>query len=164
MIKMYFTACQGRQYGYREDIILPENNGEHKGKREPASFLLGISGEKVAVANVRPILFGNKENDFACICDGIFYLLAEAQSTLSPNIAYRLLEYITAGLRATVDSEQLLYGRKRVYFPVPKLYVLQVGLEKAAGSLPEEVRYDICLSGLRHMTVTSGAMRWWPTE
>ena len=38
-------------------------------QRELVSFLLGIDAEKVAVANVRPVLFGNKENDFACMCD-----------------------------------------------------------------------------------------------
>jgi len=95
-------------------------------QRELASFLLGIDAEKVMVANVRPVLFGNKENDFACMCDGVFYVLTEAQASVSPNIPYRLLECAVAGLRSTVDSEQLLYGRARVYFPIPKLYVLQV--------------------------------------
>lgn len=94
---------------------------------------------------MRPVLFGNKENDFSCICDGLFYVLTEAQASVSPNIIYRLLEYATAGLRATVDSEQLLYGRARVYFPIPKLYVLQVGLETKAACLPGKVRYDLRL-------------------
>lgn len=116
-------------------------------QRELVSFLLGADAGKVTVASVRPVLFGNKENDFSCICDGVFYVLAEAQSSVSPNIPYRLLEYAVAGLRATVDSEQLLYGKTRVYFPVPKLYVLQVGLEAGAGSLPEKVQYDVRLSG-----------------
>ena len=115
-------------------------------QRRLVSFLLGIDSEKVAVACVRPVLFGNKENDFSCICDGLFYVLTEAQASVSPNIIYRLLEYATAGLRATVDSEQLLYGRARVYFPIPKLYVLQVGLETKAERLPEKVQYDLYLS------------------
>ena len=115
-------------------------------QRELSSFLLGISGRKVSTANVRPVLFGNKENDFACLCDDVFYVLAEEQSSVSPNIPYRLLEYVTAGLRSMVNSEQLLYGRQRVYFPIPKLYLLQVGLETSASCLREEVRYDLCLS------------------
>ena len=82
-------------------------------QRELVSFLLGIDAEKVAVANVRPALFGNKENDFACMCDEIIYILTEAQASTSPNIPYRLLEYAVAGLRSTVDSERLLYGRAR---------------------------------------------------
>ncbi len=88
----------------------------------------------------------NKENDLAFVCDSIFYFMAESQATVCPNISYRLLEYITAGLRSTVDSEPLLYGRKRVYFPVPKLYLLQTGLERNAGCLPGEVQYDVRLS------------------
>lgn len=115
-------------------------------QRALAAFLLGISSDKISTANVRPVLFGNKENDFACICDDVVYILTEEQSSVSPNIPYRLLEYVTAGLRSMVDSEQLLYGRKRVYFPVPKLYVLQVGLETKAEHLPEHVQYDIRLS------------------
>lgn len=43
-------------------------------QRRLVSFLLGIESEKVAVACVRPVLFGNKENDFSCICDGLFYI------------------------------------------------------------------------------------------
>ena len=95
-------------------------------QRGLAAALLGIDVENVTSADVKPVLFGNKENDFACVCDSVFYVLAEAQSSVSPNIPYRLLEYATAGLRGMVDSERLLYGRKRVYFPVPKFYVLQV--------------------------------------
>ena len=115
-------------------------------QRRLASFLLGIDVEKVSTANVRPVLFGNKENDFACVCDEVFYMLTEEQSTISANMSYRLLEYVTAGLRTMVDSEQLLYGRKRVYFPIPKLYVQQVGLETRDDRLPEKVQYDIHLS------------------
>ena len=114
-------------------------------QRELASFLLGISSEKITTSNVRPVLFGNKENDFACMCDEVVYILTEEQSSVSPNIPYRLLEYATAGLRTMVDSEQLLYSRKRVYFPIPKLYELQVGLETKAESLPETVQYEIRL-------------------
>lgn len=115
-------------------------------QRALAAFLLGISIDKISTANVRPVLFGNKENDFACMCDDVVYILTEEQSSISPNIPYRLLEYVTTGLRSMVKSEQLLYGRKRVYFPIPKLYVLQVGLETKDAFLPERVQYDIRLS------------------
>lgn len=115
-------------------------------QRELASFLLGINIEKVSTANVRPVLFGNKENDFSCMCDDIFYILTEGQASVSPNISYRLLEYVVAGLRGMVDSEQLLYSWTRVQFPIPKLYVLQVGLEGKKERLPEKVQYDIHLS------------------
>lgn len=72
--------------------------------------------------------------------------MTEAQASTSPNIPYRLLEYAVAGLRSTVDSERLLYGRARVYFPIPKLYVLQTGLETKTDNLPEKIQYDMRLS------------------
>lgn len=45
-----------------------------------------------------------------------------------------------------VDSMELLYGSSRVYIPIPKLYVLQVGLEARESRLPEHVMYDMHLS------------------
>lgn len=129
-----------------KDTFLKKLYEKEERQRELASFLLGIDVEKVSMANVRPVLFGNKENDFACICDDVFYVLAEGQSSVSPNIPYRLLEYAIAGLRSMVDSEPLLYSRTRVRFPIPKLYVLQVGLETKKEHLPKKVQYDMCLS------------------
>ena len=101
---------------------------------------------------VRPVLFGNRENDLSFVTDAIFYVMTENQATVCPNVPYRLLEYITSGLRSTVDSEKLLYSRKRVCFPIPKLYMLQTGLESTAERLPEKVQYDIHLSD-SYMTV-----------
>ena len=107
--------------------------------------MLGVDGDKIIISNVRPVLFGNKENDLAFECNDVFYLMTENQASVSPNVPYRLLEYITAGLRSTVDSERLLYGSKRVYFPVPKLYMLQTGLEMTEEKLPKQVQYDASL-------------------
>jgi len=121
-------------------------------QRKLASFLLGMEGKEITVANVRPVLFGNRENDLSFVTDAIFYVMTENQATVCPNVPYRLLEYITSGLRSTVDSEKLLYSRKRVYFPIPKLYMVQTGLESTAEKLPEKVQYDIRLSD-SYMTV-----------
>ena len=121
-------------------------------QKKLASFLLGMEGKEITVANVRPVLFGNRENDLSFVTDAIFYVMTENQATVCPNVPYRLLEYITSGLRSTVDSEKLLYSRKRVYFPIPKLYMVQTGLESTAEKLPEKVQYDIRLSD-SYMTV-----------
>ncbi len=115
-------------------------------QKKLAAFLLGIEGKEITVSNVRPVLFGNRENDLAFVTNAVFYVMTENQATVCPNVPYRLLEYITSGLRSTVDSEKLLYSRKRVCFPVPKLYMLQTGLESRAEKLPEKVQYDIRLS------------------
>ena len=93
-------------------------------QKKLASFLLGMEGKEITVANVRPVLFGNRENDLSFVTDAIFYVMTENQATVCPNVPYRLLEYITSGLRSTVDSEKL----------------------------PEKVQYDIRLSD-SYMTV-----------
>ncbi len=110
-----------------------------------AKFLLGIQDGEVSIANVKPVLFGNRENDLSFLCNHVFYCMMEEESTLCPNMPYRLLEYITAGLRSTVDSEKLLYSSKKVYFPVPKLYMVQVGVEERKKEITEAV-YDLRLS------------------
>ena len=115
-------------------------------QKKLAAFLLGIEGKEITVSNVRPVLFGNRENDLAFVTNAVFYVMTENQATVCPNVPYRLLEYITSGLRSTVDSEKLLYSRKRVCFPVPKLYMLQTGLESRAEKLSEKVQYDTRLS------------------
>ncbi len=95
-----------------------------KSASETCSFLLGMEGKEITVANVRPVLFGKRENDLSFVTDAIFYVMTENQATVCPNVPYRLLEYITSGLRSTVDSEKL----------------------------PEKVQYDIRLSD-SYMTV-----------
>lgn len=129
-----------------KDTFFKEVYAAEKRQRELASFLLGLDVKQVSTANIRPVLFGNKENDLAFTCDDIVYVMTECQAKVSPNITYRLTEYIIAGLRAMVDSAELLYGSSRVYFPMPKLYVLQVGLERQESRLPERVVYDMRLS------------------
>lgn len=110
-----------------------------------AGFLLGIQTGEVCIKNVRPVVFGSKENDLSFLCDDIIYIMMEEESSICPNMPYRLLEYITAGLRSTVDSEKILYSSKRVYFPVPKLYMVQAGIEERQQGITE-VRYDMRLS------------------
>lgn len=129
-----------------KDIFLKEVYAAEKRQRELASFLLGLDVKQVSTANIRPVLFGNKENDLDFTCDDIVYVMTECQAKVFPNITYRLSEYIITGLRAMADSEGLLYGSSRVYFPIPKLYVLQVGLETRESRLPDRVMYDMRLS------------------
>lgn len=110
-----------------------------------AQFLLGIPDGEVCIKNVRPVVFGSRENDLSFLYDDIIYLMMEEEASICPNMPYRLLEYITAGLRSTVDSEKILYSSRRVYFPVPKLYMVQAGVEEKRQGITT-VRYDMRLS------------------
>ena len=108
-------------------------------------ILLGVEVNEVKLSNVEPIIFGNKENDLAFLCNDSLYIMMEEQSYDCANIAYRILEYIVAALRSTVESEKLLYGEKLVRFPIPKLYVVNVGLVRNESKL-RKTQYDVCLS------------------
>ena len=115
-------------------------------RKNLAAFLLGVDVEHADIKNVKPVIFGNKENDLAFLCDDTFYCMMEEQSSICVNMPYRILEYITTALRYTVDMESTLYGHNRVYFPIPKLYVTFVGLEEKQEKLSEVVQYDMRLS------------------
>ena len=112
--------------------------------RSLVGFLMGEDIGDIEIRNVEPVIFGNKENDLAFICNESIYIMMEEQSYHCANIAYRILEYITAALRSTVDSEQMLYGSTLVKFPVPKLYVTDVGIVRDSSKL-SEVEHDIYL-------------------
>ena len=60
-------------------------------QKKLAAFLLGIEGKEIVVSNVRPVLFGNRENDLAFVTNAVFYVMAENQATVCPNVPYRLL-------------------------------------------------------------------------
>ena len=111
-----------------------------------AAFLLGREISDITVATLKPVLYGNKENDLAFSCDGSLYVMMEEQSTPCLNISFRMVEYMMTVLRESVDTEKLLYGRKRVMLPIPKLYVLNVGIVRTKKDLPGSIMYDMRLS------------------
>ena len=115
-------------------------------RKSLAAFLLGVDVEHATIRNVKPVIFGNKENDLAFLCDDTIYCMMEEQSSICVNMPYRILEYITAALRSTIETEQALYGKTRVLFPVPKLYVTFVGLEEKAAKIPDAIQYEMKLS------------------
>jgi len=81
----------------------------------------------IKLAMVKPVLLGNKKNDFSCIADDIFYYMKEAQSTPNPNMPFRFLQYISTGLLNFVETNDL-YGKNLVKLKVPKLYTAFTGL------------------------------------
>ena len=114
--------------------------------RELAGFLLGREAEVVEIRNIRPVLYGNKENDLAFSYDDFIYIMMEEQSSVCYNLPFRMAEYIIVMLRESVDTERLLYGKKRVELPFPKLYGVNVGLVNREDNLPETVTYEMRLS------------------
>lgn len=111
-----------------------------------AEFLLGCEADSVKIKNIRPVLFGNKENDLAFACDDVVYVMMEEQSKVCLNLPFRITEYIVVALRDSVDTGKLLYGTKRVMFPFPKLYGVNVGIVRVSRELPKSVIYEMRLS------------------
>lgn len=129
-----------------KDAFFKKVYESEKRQKNLVAYLLGVGADNIRLANIRPIILGEKENDLALLCDNIIYIMIECQSTLSPNMAYRLLEYIAAGLRELKDMSKVLYSSTQIMFPIPKLYTLQVGLVHKEEDLSKGVTYDLRLS------------------
>lgn len=111
-----------------------------------AQFLLKLDVKDIDITTVKPIIYGNKENDLSFMCNHIIYIMVEAQSSSCTNIPFRVLEYSSTGLRELTTSEKMLYGSKRVYIPIPKFFAMRVGLENNPDNLPDIILTDYNLS------------------
>lgn len=101
-----------------------------KRKKQLVSFLDKIDIKELEIAPVTPILFGSKENDLSFLCNHVYYYMVEQQSSENPNMPYRILEYITAGLRSFIEPTDMIYRNQRVLFAMPKLYTIFTGCKK----------------------------------
>ena len=111
-----------------------------------AQFLLKLDIKGIDITTVKPVIYGNKENDLSFMCNHIIYIMVEAQSSPCTNIPFRVLGYSSTGLRELITSEKLLYGSKRVYIPIPKFFAMRVGLENNPDNIPDEILTDYNLS------------------
>lgn len=67
-------------------------------------------------------------------------IFVEAQSTWSDNIVIRSLLYMSQTIQEYImQSDQYIYGTKRVSFPKPELYVLYTGARKTR---PNKLRFS----------------------
>jgi len=71
-------------------------------------------------------------NDVAYDVDGQLIAMFEHQASPNPNMCLRFLPYITDTLFTRFVNKKDLYGKKRIYIPTPKFYVLYNGPEKIA--------------------------------
>ena len=92
-----------------------------------SSFDMDTPVEIVTLDNT---FFGDRENDLSFIIDNRWIVLAEQQSTLSPNIPLRMLVYVARQYENLVFSRDI-YSRKLVKIPTPELYVFYNGPQDA---------------------------------
>ena len=81
-------------------------------------------------------------NDLGLLVRNTILFLMEAQSTWSINILIREFLYLALSYKESIEKNQIdLYGSKKIFIPIPKLYVLYTGnkkLEREEISLNEE--------------------------
>ena len=92
-----------------------------------SSFDMDTPVEIVTLDNT---FFGDRENDLSFIIDNRWIVLAEQQSTLSPNIPLRMLVYVARQYENLVFSRDI-YSRKLVKIPTPELYGFYNGPQDA---------------------------------
>jgi predicted transposase/invertase (TIGR01784 family) len=86
------------------------------------------SDAAVSINTLENVLYMDFNNDISFEIGGKLVVLIEHQSTINPNMALRLLIYITRVLEKRVKS-RTLYSKKPVSIPYPEFYVLYNGTE-----------------------------------
>ena len=69
----------------------------------------------------------NRYNDMGVAIANQLIVLHEQQSTINPNMPYRLLEYLLYTYGKWFMDKKMLYGEELVKIPMPKFYVLYNG-------------------------------------
>jgi predicted transposase/invertase (TIGR01784 family) len=82
----------------------------------------------VEINTLENVLYMDFNNDISFEIGGKLVVLIEHQSTINPNMALRLLLYITRILEKKVKSNRL-YTTKKIKIPNPEFYVLYNGVD-----------------------------------
>jgi len=82
----------------------------------------------VSINTLENVLYMDLYNDISFEIGGKLVVLIEHQSTINPNMALRLLIYVSKVLEKRVKG-RTLYSRKQVSIPWPEFYVLYNGAE-----------------------------------
>ena len=87
-------------------------------------------GTPVQIVTLDNVIFKGIKNDLAFVIDDKFIILAEQQSTLSPNFPLRMLCYLAEEYKKLVYSKKI-YSKRLIEIPTPELYVFYNGQEDA---------------------------------
>jgi len=80
----------------------------------------------VSINTLKNVLYMDFYNDISFEIGGKLIVLLEYQSTINPNMALRLLFYISDIFKSIINSKTL-YSKKPVIIPWPEFYVLYNG-------------------------------------
>ena len=101
-----------------------------------------ITENDIDIVTCETVLMNGLYNDLGLLVRNTILFLMEAQSTWSINILIRDFLYLALSYKEYIEKNEIdLYGSKKMFIPIPKLYVLYTGdkkLEKEEISLNEE--------------------------
>jgi len=92
----------------------------------------------VSINTLENVLFMDINNDISFEIGGKLIVLLEHQSTINPNMAFRLLLYVTRVFEKLIEGKTL-YSKKPISIPWPEFYVLYNGKEE----FPDEQVYRL---------------------
>jgi predicted transposase/invertase (TIGR01784 family) len=99
--------------------------------RELYCALQGVSlpaDMPVIINTLSDVLFMDKINDISFEIGGKLVVLIEHQSTINPNMALRLLLYITRVYEKIIHDRKI-YSSKKIIIPWPEFFVLYNGVD-----------------------------------
>ena len=82
----------------------------------------------VTINTLNDVLFMDRVNDISFEIGGKLIILIEHQSTINPNMALRLLLYITRVYEKIIQDKKI-YSSKKIPVPRPEFFVLYNGLD-----------------------------------
>lgn len=97
-----------------------------------------VTVDDINIQTIKSVLVNTLYNDLGFFVKDKFVMLVEAQSVWNPNIALRMMFYLSETYRRYLaDSEQSEHSTTKVTLPKPELYVIYSG----ENAVPEEISF-----------------------
>lgn len=116
-----------------------------------------VTEEDCKLVTIQNILSNGQYNDLGLLIRDTLIILAEAQSTFSPNVPIRILLYMAQEYKDYIDEHKLnLYSSKAVTLPKAELYMIYSGKKQ---DVPEVLRLSDLCGGEGSIEVTVKVLR-----
>lgn len=116
-----------------------------------------VTEDDCKLVTIQNILSDGQYNDLGLQIRDTLIILAEAQSTFSPNLPIRVLLYMAKEYKTYIDEHKLrLYSTKAVTLPRAELYMIYSGKKQ---NIPEILRLSDLCGGKGSIEVTVKILR-----
>ena len=118
---------------------------------------ISVTEEDCKLVTIQNILSDGQYNDLGLQIRDTLIILAEAQSTFSPNLPIRVFLYMAKEYKTYIDEHKLrLYSTKAVTLPKAELYMVYSGKKK---DVPDVLRLSDLCGGEGSIEVTVKILR-----